>query len=348
MLLVDSLYINNSGGKVLLDYLVSELEKRNIFPYYLFDKRCINDYKEIPDERKIFLKANLWNRHRFYLQNKNKFASIFCFGNLPPTLMMKNKKVITYFHQPHFLQKIYLDVLKGKIRIFSKKLLLQLLLRYTNKVIVQSEFIRNKFKKTYNCSSIDVLVIPFFYIPELTIKDDIYGKNKNSYLYVSGGNKHKNHIRLLKAWELLAEDGYFPELGLTIENGKFPHINNEILKLKNKGVKIVNYGFTDPYPLYDKYEYLIYPSLLETLGLGQVEAIKRGCKVIASDLPHTYAIIQPSFVFNPLKVNSIKNAVIKSIEEKNLSESSINIENKIDELIQLIVHETTHSRPQNR
>ena len=336
MLLLDSLYINSGGGKVLLDYLVFELEKRNINAYYLFDKRCINDYKEIPNERKVFLKANLWNRHLFYIKNRKKFVSVFCFGNIPPTLLLKDKKIITYFHQLYFLRKVYPNTLTSKVKILVQKILLQLLFfRHTNKVIVQSEHIKKEFEKTYNYPLKDIFVIPFYKIPEQIRKND-HEKKENSYVYISGGSKHKNHLILLKVWELLFEEGYMLELGLTIDEKLFPHINDEIKRLQGKGLNIINYGFTDPYPLYDKYEYLIYPSLLETLGLVQVEAIKRNCKVIASDLPHTYAIIQPTIVFNPLDVNSIKDAVIKSIDDKNLPESRIIIENKIDELINII------------
>lgn len=44
MLLLDSLYINNSGGKILLDYLVEILETHKIPTYYLFDERCKGDF----------------------------------------------------------------------------------------------------------------------------------------------------------------------------------------------------------------------------------------------------------------------------------------------------------------
>lgn len=40
MILFDSLYINNSGGKVLLDYLVEELENSglNVFCKFVFKR----------------------------------------------------------------------------------------------------------------------------------------------------------------------------------------------------------------------------------------------------------------------------------------------------------------------
>jgi len=333
MLLIDSLYINNSGGKVLLDYLVSELETRNIKPYYLFDLRCINDFKEIPDERKVFLKANLWNRHRWYKENFDKFSSVFCFGNIPPPIRLRIP-VYTYFHQLYYLRKIYPNYLKGKIKIFFQKRILSYLCKNTNIVMTQSEFIKNEFEKTYHFPPNRILVMPFFYIPPPTNIHQI--KNKNSFVYVSGGNRHKNHFRLLKAWELLAKEGYYPELGLTVDKFLFPKIDCEIKKLQQNGLKIFNYGFTNPYSLYDKYEYLIFPSLLETMGLGQVEAICCGCKVIASDLPHTFAVIQPSLIFNPLDENSIKNAVVEALQSKKIPESKVVMQNKINELIQLI------------
>jgi glycosyltransferase involved in cell wall biosynthesis len=335
MLLIDSLYINNSGGKVLLDYLVSELEKRNVCPFYLFDQRIKSDFKEIPEERKIFLKANLLRRHKFYKKNKHRFKKVFCFGNIPPTLKLENIEVITYFHNLFFLRKNYQKNIEENIRIILQKILLFYLYKNTDKVIVQSDFIKNEFKKTYNFPFEKILVIPFFVI--YNNKEKYLKTKKKDFVYVSNGNEHKNHLRLLKSWELLANLGYFPELGLTIEAEKYPVINNEIERLQHKGLNVVNYGFTDPHKLYEKYEYLIFPSLLETMGLGQVEAINAGCKVIASDLPHTYAIIQPSLVFNPLDIYSIKDIVLYILNGNSINESKVLIKNDIDKLLRLLL-----------
>src|SRR5690554_775744 len=103
MILLDSLYINDGGGKVLLDYLVENIEQSNIKCFYIFDKRCENDFLWIPDNRKVILKASLYKRHQFYRKNKLKFSKVLCFGNLPPTMNL-NIKTYTYFHQPLFLE----------------------------------------------------------------------------------------------------------------------------------------------------------------------------------------------------------------------------------------------------
>ena len=37
MILIDAVYINNSGGLVLLNYLIDTLESTNLKVYYLLD-----------------------------------------------------------------------------------------------------------------------------------------------------------------------------------------------------------------------------------------------------------------------------------------------------------------------
>ena len=50
MILIDALYINNSGGKILLDYLVNRLMPYdNVF--FLFDDRSVESYNHVPGSR---------------------------------------------------------------------------------------------------------------------------------------------------------------------------------------------------------------------------------------------------------------------------------------------------------
>ena len=57
MILVDAIYINNSGGKILLDYLIINLEKSNTKILYLLDTRVINKIPSIMSSNDvIFLK----------------------------------------------------------------------------------------------------------------------------------------------------------------------------------------------------------------------------------------------------------------------------------------------------
>ena len=74
MVLIDAMYVNHGGGKILLDYLVNEVEKNNPDVFYLFDDRCSQSFKAIDNERKVFLKPSFYERYQFYKKNKSKFV----------------------------------------------------------------------------------------------------------------------------------------------------------------------------------------------------------------------------------------------------------------------------------
>jgi len=105
------------------------------------------------------------------------------------------------------------------------------------------------------------------------------------------------------------------------------------------GYPIINTGFIkrdDLKLLYLQNEYLVFPSLAESFGLGLVESIENGCKVLGSDLPYTYAVCEPSLVFNPYDVESIYNAFTKTIVD-DLKPSFSKIKNGINDLIDILV-----------
>ncbi|MGK4567210.1 hypothetical protein [Flavobacterium sp. 3HN19-14] len=82
MILIDALYINNSGGKVLLDYLMEAVEASAIETTYLLDERVRDNHPAISKNKIIYLKAGITARYKFYKKHKNDFSTILCFGNL--------------------------------------------------------------------------------------------------------------------------------------------------------------------------------------------------------------------------------------------------------------------------
>jgi glycosyltransferase involved in cell wall biosynthesis len=329
MFLVDSLYINNSGGKVLLDYLVFELEKKEINPFYLFDIRCKDDFKEIPNKRKVFLKANTLNRYRFYKHLPQEYSSIFCFGNVPPPIKL-NIPVYTYFHHGGILSDFPMPF-KSKFKNILKRIFISFFSKNTTYFVFQSKFVRDIFYQKINTRNKTSIIIPFFG----NIKP-VYNKTKkeNKFLYVSGGNIYKNHRNLLKAWKILAEKNFYPELHLTVTQN-YPLIIKEIEDMIDMGIKIKNHGFTNVIPLYEECKFLIYPSFIETFGLGLIEATMFNCDVVASDRQYVYEVIKPSKVFNPNDVIDIAESVIYVLKSE-VNKTKLLVDNKIDELIKLL------------
>ncbi|WP_426091845.1 glycosyltransferase [Flavobacterium sp. DSR3-2] len=334
MILLDALYINNSGGKVLLDYLVAELEQSGLDVFYLFDDRCKNDFKDIPKNKKLFLKTGILSRYKFYKKNGVNFSKVLCFGNLPPSLKIK-AAVYTYFHQKLFLEIPKEISIKDKIVYQIKTLFFNLLLKNTDFFIVQTQVMKDSFlNKIPKSENEKVLIIPFY--PSIK-KSNIERGKKDSFVYVSSGTKHKNHFNMIEAFCSYYDEIKHGELHLTIGK-EFKDLNSILETRIKEGYPIINWGFIPRGELgmiYGKAAFSIYPSLTESFGLGLVEAIENQCDIIGSDLPYTYAVCKPSLVFDPTKIESIADAFKLAVAEEIISTEQL-VFNEIDKLIVLL------------
>lgn len=334
MILIDSLYINNSGGKVLLDYLIEQIEKNDLDVFYLFDARVNQSFLNIPNDRKVYIEASLVNRFKFYQKNQNKFSKILCFANIPPIIKLKST-VYVYFHQVLYISVPEDTPYDKKIALWIKAKILHFFKNNTNLWLVQTDTVADGLNKKFKIDKNKITTIPFF--PDLSLPR-LVRRESNYYLYVSNGNPHKNHFRLLIAFEKFSiTKNSNAELHLTISDA-FPELLSKIDELKRKGIKVYNHGLvkrTDLAECYTKSTYVIYPSLRESFGLGLIEAVSKGAKIIGADLPYTYAACSPSIVFNPFSVHSIYEALCESMIP-NSKESKLKVSNQIDNLINLL------------
>ena len=72
MILIDAIYINNSGGLVLLQYLIKELEKSKLDIFYLLDDRTEQLFSNLNEDRCKFMSSSFYKRVVFYTKNKKK------------------------------------------------------------------------------------------------------------------------------------------------------------------------------------------------------------------------------------------------------------------------------------
>lgn len=336
--LIDALYINNGGGKILLDYLINELERTNLKIFYLLDSRVEGHIPSI-DEKKnnvFFMEASLIKRLQFYNEHIIEFSKVLCFGNLPPNIRI-NAHVYTYFHQPLFLEIPSNLNLREKVKYRAKMLVLRRLSQKTNFWIVQSRTIKRRLSAKYNIRKKYIKVLPFY--PGFQNSEIVrtFKRVPNSYIYVSNAPVHKNHIILINAFCEFYDKQGLGKLTLTVSD-HFPELLQLISEKQNLNYPIVNIGFVpreNLSQLYHESEYLIYPSLAESFGLGLVEAIENGCKIIGADLPYTFAVCEPSLTFDPLDLSSISSALTMSLG-KDVKDSKALVSNKIGELIDLL------------
>ena len=308
MILIDSLYINYSGGLRLLEYLVSELIRRESDFYLLADARCHGEFNHCKHVQ--YMTASLRERKKFYEAKKDCFTSVLCFGNIPAPLKL-NVPVYTYFHNINLLTLAETHSLAQKIKSWLKREVFRYYKMNTDYWLVQTSNTANDLVKHLSEKRERVKMVPFFELPQelSSLANAIHG---NDYVYISNYTGAKGHEELLEAWKILGGKGSDKTLHLTVpEDCPFAI---KLMKAKEEGVKVINHGFV-PFDevcnLYKKSKAIIYPSHNESLGLGIVEAVTAGCDVIGSDLPFLHSICLPSVVFDPYSPDSIAEAVFK-------------------------------------
>lgn len=329
LILIDALYINNSGGKALLDCLVDELESRKFLtPYYLLDQRIGNEYVHVPESRKCFVSPSFLKRHFFYEKHRKSFDKILCFGNLPPSIKL-DVEVYTYFHNVLFFDVPDDYPLKQKISKWIKGCIVKYFSQNTTFFWVQSNQVKKLIKNNIRNAQVDIL--PFY----RNIEKNCTRRKKGVFCYVSNGNAHKNHHNLIEAWKIVNVQRPDYQLHLTVTND-FPRLLDKIEGAISNGVNIINHGWVDSIELFSTCEAQIYPSLKESFGLGLVEAVQSGCDVVAANLPYVREVISPSGYFDPLNVHSITNAVLSYSREDILKRSIIVVENSMPEIIKIL------------
>ena len=177
---------------------------------------------------------------------------------------------------------------------------------------------KNEFLRKMNIEPDNkVLIHPFFPSFNGLIKKNI-PRIPFSFLYVSKYHKHKNFENLIRGFKIFYDEFNIGELHLTLVNDNSSIINS-INELVLKGYPVINHGFVTRDKLaylYRSSEFIVYPSFLESFGLGIIEGIENGCKIIAADLPYTYAICEPSISFDPKSSISISNSLKKTLNKK--------------------------------
>jgi glycosyltransferase involved in cell wall biosynthesis len=139
------------------------------------------------------------------------------------------------------------------------------------------------------------------------------GGHANDFMYAATGDPHKNHIRLIESWCILASEGLYPRLWLTLDESKHSELSLLIQKKsKNFNLHIHNLGILsyDEVQLhYKKIDALIYPSTFESFGLPLIEARQAGLAVIAAELDYVRDVLDPDESFDPFSAISIARAV---------------------------------------
>lgn len=331
-ILLDALYINESGGLRLLEYLVNELLARDLSFHLIADNRCKGVFDTLPSIE--YKDASLKNRKAIYNSDLSNFTTVLCFGNIPP-LVKLDIPVYTYFHNINLLTLAEAHSAKVKVVSWLKREIFRHYKKNTDCWLVQTSNTAKELVSHLGESPERVKLMPFYELPD-GVSEIAIQPHGEDYVFVALDVPGKSHKELLEAWYILHKKGVNKTLHLTVQDDSM--LIEKIKNVQAEGVNIINHGvipFPEVFSLYKQSKAIIYPSHNESLGLGIVEAITAGCDVIGSDLPFLHSICKPSGVFNPYSAESIAEAVL-TYENGNTKKSELTIYNHIDELVELL------------
>ena len=337
---VNASNIHTGGGKVILFDLISATKYFNQIEFNIFiDSRF--EFHEL--ERKNVSFKIIKKSHRFLvcfdIEKKTRDGDlIIYFTNIPPIikhkcktlLVQSNRFVIDSFPLSGF-------PIKTKIRLIAEKFLYFLNKNNTDFIVVQSETMSSVLKKK-GIDKNKILIIPYKKTDEdVNIKNLNFQRQKNTFLYVSSDDPHKNHKKLIEAWCLLSEEKIFPKLILTIDKNTslYSSIKAKVEKFGLNIDIIPNLERKKILNLYKQSTALIFPSFFESYGLPLVEANFYELPVIASELDFVRDLLDPAETFDPNSSKSISRSVKRFLKIKEKRTEVVEPQEFIKNLINL-------------
>ncbi len=245
---------------------------------------------------------------------------VLCFGNLPPLYRLKGD--VSVFIQNRYLVDDQAPLrslpVKPQIRLLVERVWLIICRRNAKRYFVQTPSMQRLAEDRLG---LPVLISPL--VPKSILSSVAMPAGNSSgrydFIYVATGEAHKNHAALINAWALLADEGMFPSLALTLSPSTSPEIVNHMeAQRAAKGLQIHNLGVL-PHeqllPMYNDSKALIYPSEFESFGLPLIEAKIAGLPVLAAELDYVRDILDPVESFLPSSPLSIARAVKRFLND---------------------------------
>jgi glycosyltransferase involved in cell wall biosynthesis len=287
------------------------LDSRMKMPEGVLESVQIKRVKPLVFER---FKAERWLAHNVLPE-----TVVLCFGNLPPLFKLRGH-VVLFVQNKYLIDDVSLGELpfRDKLRLSIERLWLSTKMKNVDEFFVQTpEMKRMLVIRMQVIKSTLVKVVPFVAQPigyVRSIETPAAQEYKSKiFLYVATGGAHKNHKRLIDAWCLLAEEGIFPLLRLTIDDSKNKELCLYIEGMRKRyELQIYNEGglsYTAVIALYNDVDALIYPSTFESLGLPLIEARQAGLHVLAPEMDYVRDVLDPEQTFDPKSPVSIARAV---------------------------------------
>jgi hypothetical protein len=142
---------------------------------------------------------------------------------------------------------------------------------------------------------------------------------KNLFIFPADHEEHKNHFRLLSAFDKIKRDF---KLYLTLDSKFFNKLLEKINLNNDTKSKIINLGQISRKKLFSIYKSkigtLIFPSTEESFGLPLIEAALFKKNILVSNLDYHKEFLSNAITFNPFSISSIEKTIKKFLDKKKI------------------------------
>jgi len=181
-----------------------------------------------------------------------------------------------------------------------------------NNILIKDHYWRNLNLDFFDLNSEERNTIyPINYLSQL---ERISESNK-LFFYPASFEPHKNHKILFNVFRTLSKNSFNNiKLLVTINSSQIPikyKDNNQIIFLGNQQQTTIH-------KIYEIVDFLIFPSINESLGLPLIEAKLHDLPIIASNLDYVYDVCKPKYTFNPYSEEDIYHKIVESINDFSL------------------------------
>lgn len=341
MILLDASQIHIGGARAILEQVITRLNQRSIDFVLLRDRRNTITARQTHE---LITNSGISTRKKNYddLIDQYPISQIVSLISIPPPRRY-TIPTFTYFHNLNLLKSANQSRHSWRYILMQrlKHTYIQRKLTNTDFYGFQTALSQQLFLDEFDYPESQCGLYPFYQDEDIkAVQAEQHVKEPDTFIYVSVYYPHKNHMRLLQAWQILLDRGYSPRLYLTLSQDKQPEVDQQIATLNQQGANIINLGVID-YKSCLRYTakatYAIYPSLNESLGLGLVESQMLGCKVIAADLQYSCEVVEPSATFDPLSPNNIADTVVNTLSV-NTPATKLKLGNRLDDWIDFVLN----------
>lgn len=315
--------IHTGGGYILLKGLLSALP-RGVDVVLFLDLR-IKEKIELADPKiKVhWVKRSFWSRMRaekILQELSDSNSQTLCFNGTPPLLRcrgsiwvyVQNRLLIASIGQYRIHPLVWLRIQYEKLVFYKGR-------KRVDHYLVQTATMAENLSQWLEKRGVaearsKVFISPFFDFESDDTKEYSLSPEQKRYdfCYVAEGYPHKNHTLLLEALVLLAEQGIYPSVALTL--GPRDHaLIAQLGRLKEEyDLKVDNLGtlhHAAVVNLYKRSSALLYPSLLESFGLPLIEASRLGLPIVAAEMSYVRDVCRPQETFDPRSARSFARAM---------------------------------------